>query len=312
MKSMQAAPSVDGYLKTAQTGDRSPKKRIVAIRARHCPEPSAGWFPPSELCQLEIHDDLLVCYQKLHGQQPPDLLVITVGSQIAETADFVNKLRMDSYLVDLTVLMLAEESQLIDMMPQFSGMKNLDFAAPASSPEMLQRRINHLLSLSDIERKEAPVPVHLQVVDNVMSRLINGRRRSEMESRLFKQVLDEALDAALMFDSASFECVYANKSALKMWGITDSSRPVSQLLELWPTDQLAIIKDQIDRLVSGQDAVIQAELLQHKVDGQEFPVRLRLRLVSDGQDAGRVVAKIDDISEQIRQRSEVEYRALHD
>ena len=312
MKSVQATSSVDLPREAAQVSGLAPKKRIVAVGARHCPAPSAGWFPSPEKCQLEILDDLAVCYQKLKDQPPPDLLVITVGGQIVPIIDFVTKLRMDHYLADVIILMLADESQLIAMMPSCAGMKNLDFAAPASSPEMLQCRIEHLLSLSHVENKTAPSPVHLQVVDNVLSRLINGRRRSEMESRFFKQVLDEALDAAVMFDPDSLECVYANKCALKMWGVTDGRWPVARLFDLWPADDLSIIKGQLQQLVADPDSVIRAQLTQKRIDGKEFPVELRLRLVTDGENAGRLVVKITDISDQVDHNSEIKYRTLHD
>ena len=312
MKSVQAASSVDLPIKVAQASGRSPKKRIVAVGARHCPAPSAGWFPSPEKCQLEVLDDLAVCHQKMKEQLPPDLLVITVGGQAASIIEFVTKLRMDHNLADVTILVLADESQLMAMMPQCAGVKNLDFAAPASSPEMLQRRIEYLLSLSHPENKTVPSPAHLQVVDNVLSRLINSRRRSEMESRLFKQVLDEALDAAVMFDPHSLDCVWANKCALEMWGINDGRWPVARLFDLWPAGDISFLKDQLQQLAADPELVIQAQLTQKRVDGREFPVELRLGLVSDGDGAGRLVVKINDISEQINHSSEIEYRTLHD
>jgi len=316
LKSGQAAQSVNVQIKVTPGSEQSPKKRVVAVGARYCPAPSAGWFPPSEICHLESLDDLGSCDHQLLDRLSPDLLVITVGEQVEQTLNFVKKLRHGRAWADLFMLLLAEESQLMVLMPELTGVKNLDFAAPASSPEMLQLRIEHLLSLSRYPLASVSSPVQLQVVDNVMSRLINGRRRSEQESRLFKQVLDEALDAALMFDHDSLVCVYANRSARNLWGDGDRKWPVASFYDLWPEIDQAAIADQLQQLIGGREHSIHAELIQRRADGSEFPAQVRVRWVADGDgsgsSSGRLVVKLEDITEQRNHNSELEHRALHD
>ncbi len=215
---------------TGQAPNADPKKTIYAVGAPHCAPPSAQWFAEQRGHRLTIFPQLADCQQALLRPAWVQLIAILVGAQVDEVVDFVYQLRSESGHAETQLLLLVDEGRLIELMPLLRGVAGVDFAAPASSPEFLQQRVAHLLTQPVARSAEQNNPIRVQIVDSVMSRLINSRRRSKMELSRFQQLLSLVAGPVMLFESNTLDCVYANPTAMAM--IAPNASPAQAAINL--------------------------------------------------------------------------------
>jgi diguanylate cyclase (GGDEF)-like protein len=191
---------------------------IYAVGAPNCARPSAHWFSSSPGHTLTIFTDFAACQQALARQPIPGLLAIVAGAEIDGVVDLVYQVRSNLDLAAMPLLILAEEVRLLEIMPLLHDVAGIDFAAPASSPELLQARVDRLLAAPNLGVSRDASPVRLQVVDSVVSRLINSRRRSERQLDRLRRLLDWFGGELLMFEPLGLRLVYGNQQALREVG----------------------------------------------------------------------------------------------
>ena len=212
---------------------------IYAVGAPNCARPSAQWFASSPGHTLTIFTDFADCQQALARQPVPGLLAIVAGAEIDRVVDFVYQVRSDLALAAMPLLILAEEVRLLEIMPLLHDVAGIDFAAPASSPELLQARVARLLTAPNVGVSRDASPVRLQVVDSVVSRLINSRRRSERQLDRLKRLLDWLGGELLMFEPDGLKLVYGNQQAIREVAKPRSEAGQQSVPELVLTDLVA-------------------------------------------------------------------------
>ena len=235
---------------------------VYAVGAPHCAPPSVHWFSSLPSHTLKVFADLKACQAALRNRPFPQLMAILVGAQTNQVVDFVYQVRSDPALVSTQLLLLADEPRLIELMSLLSGVAAVDFAAPASSAELLQQRIAHLLSLPAVNAVEENSPIRLQIVDSVMSRLINSRRRSEAQLSCLQQLLELATEVVMTFDEETLLGVYGNQRAALVYGLPE---PVDWsavgLTDLLTATDLDEVDRQLKQLKTGQEMSFAADTL---------------------------------------------------
>jgi len=222
------------------------------------------------------------------------LVVILVGGAEEHVVDFVYQLRSDKKLAATQLLLLAREKQLIDLVPLLRGVAGVDFSPAAGSSEFIQQRIGHLLALPYEGSGEENSPVRLQIVDSVMSRLINSRRRSEQELNRFQQLLDFTVGAVMMFDPNTLACVYHNKRAADKYD-PGQSRDWSMIVlsDLLTKPASAALSSQLEQIGSDGESSFLIETLAVG-QGGAVPQHARLRYLADRRFGGLFVLSADD------------------
>lgn len=273
------------------TINRKSEKLIYAVGAPHCAPPSVQWFARQRGHQVKLFADLNACRLAMRNRPRPRLVAIVVGSQTDQVVDFVYQIRTDPGLVASQLLLLADEDCLIELMALLQGVTGVDFAAPASSPEFLQARVQYLLQLPAVDTQQSGSPVRLQIVDSVMSRLINSRRRSEMELSRFQRVLDIAVGALMLFDSKTLACVYCNDLAMREFSVSGVSDGTAiSLADLMVEKNHAQKVKQLELLASGQIALISIPAVQGDYRNGDIPEgQLELRFFEDPRVGGLFV-----------------------
>ncbi|MDF1817505.1 MAG: bifunctional diguanylate cyclase/phosphodiesterase [Immundisolibacteraceae bacterium] len=271
---------------------------IYAVGAPNCARPSAHWFSSSPGHTLTIFTDIADCQLALARQPVPGLLAIVAGAEIDRVVDFVYQVRSDLGLVDMPLLILAEEVRLLEIMPLLNDVAGIDFAAPASSPELLQARIARLLTAPNVGLSREASPVRLQVVDSVVSRLINSRRRSEQQLDRLKRLLDWFGGELLMFEPDGLKLVYGNQQAIR--GITEQRSEAGQhtVPELVLTDLVAqqdqpALTTNLGRLRLGREDSLSIDVLglNEKTPGCQTA---RLRYLPDRSGDGLFVFHLEE------------------
>jgi len=292
--------TVAGSALTAKAGEQ-----IYAVGEHHWASLS-----PQRGRTLKIFDDLPACQAALPNGPPPRLVMIDVCGQTDRVVDFVYQVRSDSALANTQLLLLAEEQQLVELMPLFRGVADIDFAVAASSSELLRQRIGHLLAMPAQHADHENSPVRLQVVDSVMSRLINSRRRSQQELNRVQQMLDLTAGAVAMFDLQTLKWVYGNRQAIALFLPTDAqNRPEIILTELLACFAPEALADQLERLRSGRESwcAIETLALAH---GAGVAQLAQLHFLTDQCSEGVFVLSTHDVA--VAHDAELPHHALHD
>lgn len=181
------------------------------------------------------------------------MLAVLVGMQVDEVVNFVYLIRSDAALANTRLLLLAQEDRLIELMSILRGVAGVDFASPASSPEFLQQRIAHLLEEPAGTGETSDSSLRIQIVDSVMSRLINSRRRIESDLTRLQHVLDLTQSAVAVFDQQSETCLYLNQQASTVYDIAENEHySALRLADLLTPSGLVRFTDHQPQLISGE------------------------------------------------------------
>ena len=129
----------------------------------------------------------------------------------------------------------------------------------------------------------------------------------------FRQTLDSTLDCVFMFDSESFQFIYANRGAIDQLGFSED-----ELLTMHPYDikpefnSFQKFKRLVEPLKQRSISQLKFQTKHQRKNGEQLPVEVSLQYVALDGDLPRFVAVVRDITEQQFHEETIERLAYFD
>jgi PAS domain S-box-containing protein len=144
-------------------------------------------------------------------------------------------------------------------------------------------------------------PDDLAFAENLAARVAIAiqNARAFREAVRYKGVLDETLDAVLVFDPATLKISYVNQGAMDQLGYTESELVGAEATKVIEELDAIGLRGLVAPLVSGSLDARTATLSYRHRDGRSVPVEALLQYVIPAGEAGRIVAVARDIGDRL-------------
>lgn len=139
---------------------------------------------------------------------------------------------------------------------------------------------------------------------------ITESETARIDLQRFRRTLDSTLDCVFMFDAQTLRFFYINQGAVDQLGYTRK-----ELLKMHPYDVKPLFpepqfREMVAPLVNGETPRLNFQTLHRHKDGHDIPVDILLQYVTLEGDPPRFIAIVRDVSEQQRQKEEIEHLAF--
>jgi len=142
----------------------------------------------------------------------------------------------------------------------------------------------------------------LKVIDQGHQKL----QTEENWSSSLRRILDDTSNEIYICDAVSFQIMQVNHRACENLGYTEDELANKSWLEVVKDFSMERLKETVEPLVSGKQALVSLEGFQRRKDGSEYPIQARIQL-SSFQKTPTLVAIVQDNTE----RKEMEEKILN-
>ncbi len=131
-------------------------------------------------------------------------------------------------------------------------------------------------------------------------------RTEENWSSSLRRILDDTSNEIYICDAVSFQIMQVNHRACENLGYTEDELADKSWLEVIKDFSMEKLKETVEPLVSGKQALVSLEGFQRRKDGSEYPIEARIQ-ISSFQKTPTLVAIVQDNTE----RKEMEEKILN-
>ncbi|MEX1124252.1 MAG: PAS domain S-box protein [Acidimicrobiia bacterium] len=143
------------------------------------------------------------------------------------------------------------------------------------------------------------------VVRDVSARVATERALAESEERF--RVAFEHSPVGMALVSLEGKCIRANQALAKLTGYPDSALEGMLMVDLIDSDDLPVVVDSLNRILSGDSSTARMEVHQHCADGTAMMIDLNLAMmVNEDGEPQYMIGQSLDITERVQSQTRLE------